>query len=286
MKTAIVTDSNSGIFGSEARALGIHVVPMPIIIDGHTFYENENLTAGDFYDALISGRDTGSSQPSPASLFDIWDVALQDADELVYIPMSSGLSGSCNTATALSDEYENKVQVVDNHRISVTLRGAVDYACKLAAEGKSALEIKEILEEDSRRSSIYLAVETLKYFKKTGRITPATALIGDILSIKPILYSDGDTFEAVAKVRGLSKARQALIDMIKRDRKEKFKDYPDKDIWIMGSGSFVDKADAESWLKEVTEAFPGYDIMYDPLSLSIACHTGPNAFGAGIMLKH
>ncbi|MCR5209196.1 MAG: DegV family protein [Lachnospiraceae bacterium] len=286
MKTAVVTDSNSGIFGPEARALGIHVVPMPIIIEGHTFFENENLKPGDFYDALISGRETGSSQPSPASLFDIWDVALQNADELIYIPMSSGLSGSCNTALALSDEYEGRVCVADNHRISVTLRGAVDHAVKLAAEGKSALEIKQALEEDAKNSSIYLTVETLKFFKKTGRITPATALIGDILSIKPVLYSDGDTFEAVAKVRGTAKARQSLIDMIKHDRENKFADHDDKDIWIMGAGSFVDQADAESWRLEVTKAFPGYDIMYDPLSLSIACHTGPNAFGAGIMLKH
>lgn len=284
MKTAVVTDSNSGIFGDEAREMGIHVIPMPVIIDDHTYFENEDITHAAFFDALMGNRNVTSSQPSPGSIMDVWEMVLDSADEVIYLPMSSGLSGSYQTAAMLAEEYDGRVAVADNHRISVTLRQSVMQACKLAAEGKSAEEIKTKLEEDAFKSCIYLTVETLQYFKRTGRVTPAAAALGDLLGIKPVLVTRGDKFDTYQKVRGLEKARQGVIDALKKERETAFASYKDEELYIGCAGSFLHEEESEKWKERVAEAFPGSKVYYDPLSLSVACHTGPNAAGAGISL--
>ncbi len=284
MKTAVVTDSNSGIFGDEARELGIHVIPMPIIIDDHTYFENEDITHAQFFEALMGNRNVSSSQPSPGSIMDVWELVLDSADEVIYIPMSSGLSGSYQSAAMLAEDYDGRVAVADNHRISVTLRASVLQAVRLAKEGKSAAEIKAKLEEDAYKSCVYLTVETLQYFKRTGRVTPAAAAIGDLLGIKPVLQTHGDKFDTYQKVRGLGKARQGVIDAVKKERETVFAQYKAEDLYIGCAGSFLDEAEAEKWKAQIAAEFPGSTVYYDPLSLSVSCHTGPNAAGAGISL--
>ncbi|MBR3307127.1 MAG: DegV family protein [Lachnospiraceae bacterium] len=284
MKTAVVTDSNSGIFGEEARRMGIHVVPMPVIIDDHTYYENEDITPEQFFDALMNGRKVSSSQPSPGSIMDLWELVLDSAEQLIYIPMSSGLSGSCQSALMLAEDYDGCVEVADNHRISVTQRQSVALACRLAGEGASAAEIKKRLEDDAYKSCVYLTVESLEYFKRTGRITPAAAMLGGILNIKPVLVTRGEQFDTHQKLRGIEKARAAVISSIKEEREKNYSSYDDSQLIIGCAGSFLDPVDAENWRKEVQEAFPGIETFYDMLSLSVACHTGPNAAGAGIAL--
>ena len=284
MKTAVVTDSNSGIFGDEARELGIHVIPMPVIIDDHTYFENEDITQKEFFDALIGNRKVTSSQPSPQSIMDVWELVLDSADQVIYIPMSSGLSGSYQTAAMLSEEYDGRVAVADNHRISVTLRQAVMQACKLAGDGLSADEIKTRLEEDAYKSCVFLTVETLEYFKRTGRVTPAAAALGNLLGIKPVLVTRGEKFDTYQKVRGVEKSRQGVIDALKKEVETAYANYKPEELSIYSAGSFLDPADAEKWKMQVAEAFPGYHVHYDPLSLSISCHTGPNAAGAAVAL--
>ena len=284
MKTAVVTDSNSGIFGEEARNMGIHVVPMPIIIEDHTFFENEDITHAEFFEAQMADRKVTSSQPSPGAIMDLWELVLDSADELVYIPMSSALSGSYQSAAMLADDYDGKVEVVDDHRVSVSQRQSVKLACRLAAEGMSAADIKKRLEEDAFKSCIFLTVESLEYFKRSGRITPAAAMLGGLLNIKPVLITRGDKFDTFQKIRGLEKARTAVIDAIKAEREKNFLEYDDSQIIIGCAGSFLDPADAANWQAQVQEAFPGVETYYDPLSLSVCCHTGPNAAGVGIML--
>ena len=285
MKTAVVTDSNSGIFGEEARKMGIHVVPMPIIIDEHTFYENEDITHAEFFEAQMADRKVTSSQPAPGAIMDLWELVLDSADELVYIPMSSGLSGSYQSAAMLADEYDGKVEVVNDHRISVSQRQSVRLACRLAAEGKSAAEIKKRLEDDAFKSCIFLTVESLEYFKRSGRITPAAAMLGGLLNIKPVLVTRGDKFDTFQKIRGLEKARAAVIEALKAEREKNFSAYDDSQIVIGCAGSFLNPDDAQAWHAQIQETFPGSGTYYDPLSLSVCCHTGPNAAGAGIMLN-
>ena len=285
MKTAVVTDSNSGIFGEEARSLGIHVIPMPIIIDDQTYYENEDITPATFFEAQVGGRSVGSSQPSPASIMDIWELVLESADELIYIPMSSGLSGSCQTAKVLADDYDGRVIVADNHRISVSLKQSVLRALFLAKQGLNATQIKDRLEEESYTTTIYLTVETLTYFKRSGRITPAVAALGEMLNIKPVLSTKGDAFDTYSKVRGLEKARSSLFELIKKERETTYAAYDDNEIVIPTAGSFMNEADAQAWYRRAVDYFPNNHVFYNMLSLSIACHTGPNACGLGILLN-
>lgn len=284
MKTAVVTDSNSGIFGEEARNLGIHVVPMPVIIDDHTFFENEDITHAAFFEALMADRKVTSSQPSPGAIMDLWELVLDTADEIIYIPMSCGLSGSYQSAMMLADDFDGKVEVANNRKISVSQRQSVRLACRLAAEGRSAAEIKARLEADALKSCIYLTVESLEYFKRSGRITPAAAMLGGLLNIKPVLVYRGDKFDTYQKIRGVEKSRVAVIDAIKAEREKNFSEYDDNQLIIGCAGSFLNNEDSIAWQKMVQEAVPGIETYYDPLSLSICCHTGPNAAGAGIML--
>ena len=278
-KVAIMTDTNSGIVKDEADSLGIALLPMPFIIDGENYLEGVNLTHNEFYALLDRGADVSTSQPAPGDLCDMWDKLLESGyDEIVYIPMSSGLSRSCETATSFANEYDGKVFVVNNQRISVTQRQSVLDALKLAKDGKSGAEIKEILERDKLESSIYITLDTLKYLKKGGRITAAAAAIGMVLNLKPVLQIQGEKLDAFTKVRGMKLARKAMIDAIKADIENRFLDLAKKNkLAISISYSFVDDETLKSWLDEVKEAFPTYDIYCAPLALSIGCHIGPGA---------
>ncbi len=285
MKTAVVTDSNSGIFGEEARKMGIHVVPMPVIIDEHTFYENEDITHAGFFEALLADRKVTSSQPSPGAVMDLWELVLDTADELIYIPMSSGLSGSYQSAAMLADDFDGRVEVADDHRISVSQRQSVLSACRMASEGMSAAQIKEKLEADAYKSCIYLTVESLEFFKRSGRITPAAAMLGGLLNIKPVLVTRGEKFDTFQKIRGLEKARAAVLEAAKAEREKNFSGYTDQQLLIGCAGSFLDPEDAKAWQRSVQEVFPGIETFYNDLSLSVCCHTGPNAAGVGVMLQ-
>ena len=285
MRTAVVTDSNSGIFKEEAEQLGIYVIPMPVIVEGRTCFENEDITSTEFFSAMAQNKEVSSSQPSPGVLIKKWKALLEEWDEVIYIPMSSGLSGSTQAAQVLALDFEGKVAVADNHRISVTMRQSVEMARILAQKGLDAAQIKAKLEAEGPLSSVYLTVEKLDYLKHTGRVTPTTAAIADILNIKPVLMTKGEKFETCAKVHGLVKAKHTMINAVEEDRRNLFRDYADDDIYVGVATSCVDPEDAEKWVNMMKEAMPNYHVFYNPLSLSIACHTGPNAYGVGISLK-
>ena len=278
-KVAILTDSNSGILQAEAEELGIQVVPMPFMIEGKTFYEGIDLTQEDFYKKLAENVEISTSMPEPGSVMDLWDKLLETHDEVVYIPMSSGLSSSCETAMMLAQDYDGKVQVVNNQRISVTMRQSVLEALQMTKDGKTGTEIKEYLEKDSLESSIYIAVNTLEYLKKGGRVTAAGAAIGSVLNIKPVLQIQGGKLDAYKKVRGMKAAIKAIIDGLKQDEAVRFKG---QKLLIRAAYSGDDSV-GEMWQAELQKAFPEYTIEKDPLPLSIACHTGADALGAGIM---
>lgn len=284
MNVAIVTDSNSGIFEEEGKILGVHVIPMPVILEGKTYYEGIDLTHEEFYQCLEEKREVFSFQPSPAEVLDMWDkLFLSEYDELVYIPMSSGLSGSCRTAQVLAQDYEEKVQVVDNHRISVTQRQSVLDALMLKEKGYSAKEIKKVLEQTAYESIIYVGVETLEYLKKGGRVTPAGAAMGTLLSIKPLLVISGEYLDAYAKVRGTKSCKKRLLNEMKTVADE-FHANGDE-IYVGVAGSFGRKEEHQEWMEMVNEMFSYEDVKYDPLTFSVSCHVGPGAFGMGISKK-
>ena len=282
MKTAVVTDTNSGITAELGKELGVYVVPMPVMIDGKTYYEGVNLTQEAFFQSLMSGGDITTSQPSPGDVMELWDSVLTEGyDELVYIPMSSGLSNSCASAIILAGDYEGRVQVADNHRISVTQYASILDALKLAKEGKNAFEIKKALEAAAYDASIYIAVDTLEFLKKGGRITPAAAAAGSVLNIKPILTIQGDRLDAFTKVRGTKRCRAKLIEALKNDFKERLAGEDMSKIRVGTAGSFRNVEDARAWRQEVADAFPGFEVIYGNLGCSIATHTGPEARGLG-----
>ena len=273
---AIVTDSNSGISQAEGKELGIYVIPMPCLVDGKLYYENVNITKEQFYHFMESDADLTTSQPSPGDVMDLWDKLLKEYDEIVHIPMSSGLSASCSTAMGLAQDYDGKVQVVNNQRISVTMQQSVMDAKHLAATGKSAAQIKEILEKEALESSIYLVVDTLKYLKKGGRITPAAALLGSALNLKPLLQIQGEKLDAYKKVRGMKAAKKNMLDAMKKDVEGRFADYVAKGQLKLHVAYTTDEETAKQWMEEVQNAFPDLTITrVDPLSFSITCHTGP-----------
>ena len=275
-KIAVMTDSNSGISQEEAAQLGVVVIPMPFTIDNVDYYEGINLSQAEFYELLKKGGEVTTSQPSPDSVMDAWDKALKTYDEVVYIPMSSGLSGSCQTAFMLSQEYDNRVFVVDNQRISVTLRQSVYDALNLASKGMDGAQIRDILIEDKFNSSIYIMLDILKYLKKGGRITPAAAAFGELLKIKPVLQIQGDKLDAFAKARTISSGKAIMFNAIREDAEKRFGglDPDNVDIFV----AYTDGCDVEEYLKEIEAEFPGFKVEYhDPLSLSISCHIGPGA---------
>ena len=275
-KIAIMTDSNSGITQSEAKELGITVLPMPFMIEGETYFEEISLSQTEFYNMLGEGVDISTSMPAVGDTLDTWNELLKDHDEVVYIPMSSGLSGSCHAAMMLAEDFDGKVQVVDNHRISVTMRQAVLDAITLRDRGLSAVEIKEYLEAVKSESSIYIMVDTMHYLKKGGRVTPAAAALGTLLRIKPVLSIQGEKLDLFAKARTVKNAKTIMINQIKKDFEERFHS-PDGAKMHLELAYTYDKEAAEEWKKEVQETFPGCEIHMDPLSLSVSCHIGPGA---------
>ena len=283
-KVIVVTDSNSGITPDEAKMLGVEVLPMPFYINEQMYYENIDLTQEQFYEKLAAGGDIKTSMPLVGDVTDKWDELLKENDEIVYIPMSSGLSSSCETAYMLSQDYDGKVQVVNNQRISVTMRQSVIDAKKLAEAGKNAAEIKQILEDAKFESSIYIMVDTLTYLKKGGRITPAAAALGTLLKLKPVLQIQGEKLDAFAKARTVKQAKSIMIDAMKSDFEKRFNN-PDGSQMNLEMAYTHDVAAAEAFKEEVQAAFPNNEIVMNPLSLSVSCHIGPGALAIACSKK-
>lgn len=278
MKIAVVTDSNSGITQAQAKEMGVAVLPMPFMIDGETYYEDITLTREQFYQRLKDNADIATSQPTPDSILKMWDKLLKEYDQIIHIPMSSGLSGSCSTAMMLAgeDEYEGKVFVVDNRRISVTQYQSVKDAQMLAAMGMDGTQIKKRLEKTAADSVIFITVDTLKYLKKGGRITPAAAALGTLLKIKPVLIILGEKLDSFAKARTMKQAKTMMMNAIQKELDERLHDSEYKDCHLAIAHSDNEEAALE-FKKEVEERFPDADIYLAPLSLSIACHIGPGS---------
>lgn len=280
MKPAIVTDSNSGITQAQARELGIFVLPMPVIIDGTVYYEDVDLTAHQFFQALDRRQTVTTSQPAPDDVTSLWDRVLASHDQLVYIPMSSGLSSSCAAAAALAEDYEGRVSVVNNHRISETQRSAILDALALAEAGCTGAEIRQELEQSALDSVIYIGVETLEYLRRGGRVTPAAAAIGSVLQIRPVLRIDGERLDAFAKVRGSAACQKRLLSALA----DSVAAYAAKwdDIDVAAASSCVDPAQNQLWHQTAQDAFPDYPVGYSPLAFSISSHVGPNARGLAV----
>lgn len=283
-RVVVVTDSNSGITQAEAKELGVVVMPMPFYINEEMFYEDIDLTQEQFYAKLTEGGDIKTSMPLVGDVTDKWDELLKEYDEIVYIPMSSGLSSSCETAYMLSQDYDGKVQVVNNQRISVTMRQSVLDAKAMADSGKTAEEIKDILEDEKFNSSIYIMVDTLTYLKKGGRITPAAAALGTLLKLKPVLQIQGEKLDAFAKARTVKQAKSIMIEAMKSDFEKRF-DSPDGTKMNLEMAYTFDKEAAEAFKAEVQEAFPNNEIVMNPLSLSVSCHIGPGALAIACSKK-
>lgn len=280
-KVAIAADTNCGITLEDAKELGVSLITMPFTIDGEEHFEYKTMNHTQFFEKLRTGVDVSTSMPSPADLMDLWDELLKEYDEVLYIPMSSGLSGSCQAAMGFAAEYDGRVEIVDNKRISVIMKQSVKEAKYLADTGKSAKEIKEYLENDGLNASIYVAVDTLEYLKKSGRVTAAGAAIGSVLSIKPVLQIQGGKLDAYKKVRGMNQAIKAMIEGIRSDWENRF---AGKEICIRAAYSGSDEV-KENWANALKEAFPDMEIEMDLLPISICCHTGEGAMGIGIMEK-
>lgn len=282
---AIVTDSNSGITQEQGRELGIFVIPMPFYINEKMYLEGVTLTQEEFYKRLTQDEPISTSQPNPGEVCGLWDNLLKEYDEIVHIPMSSGLSASCETAMGLARDYDGRVQVVNNQRISVTQRQSVLDAIELVKAGKTAAEIRDILEAEKFESSIYITLETLKYLKRGGRITPAAAAIGTVLNLKPVLQIQGEKLDAYSKIRGKKQAKRVMLKAMQEDMEKRFARYVEKgemclEIAYTGSGE-----EAVEFKKEVQEVFPGFEIHMAPLSLSVACHIGDGALAIACAKK-
>ena len=287
MKVAIMTDSNSGITQKEANELGIFVLPMPFTINGQEFEEDINLTQDEFYDKLMTVAEVFTSQPAAGEVTKFFDNILKEYDQIVHIPMSSGLSGSCQTALMLieEDEYKGKVYVVDSQRISVTQKWDVLDALALSKQGKDAKEIHDILMDNKLNASIYITVNTLEYLKKGGRITPAAAALGGLLKIKPILTIQGEKLDSFQKTRTMAKASKIMIDAITKDIKERIDDSEDMSNTHIMIAYTYDKDQALEFKKQVEEIFPNHEVICDPLSLSVACHIGPHSLAIAACKK-
>ena len=279
----IITDSHSSITQEEAKKLGIWVLPMPFYIDGECYLEGVNLTRKEFFAKLESGSAITTSQPSPADVCDVWDWALKEFEKVLYMPLSSGLSGSCETAMALArdEEYEGRVLVVDHGQIATPLHQLILDTLELIEKGYSAERIKEILETGKDRMMIYIGVETLEYLKRGGRVTPAAAAIGGVLNIKPVLKLETGKLDSFKKCRGFGKAKKTMIEAMKSDIETRFSDaMADGKLHLLAATS-ANEEETEAWVKEIEEAFPGMKVFCDPLSLGVSCHTGTGALGIG-----
>ena len=283
MKTAVVTDTNSGMSVKEGRERGIYVIPMPVIIDGIIYHEGIDITLEAVFGAMEEGRSVSTSQPSPGAVCETWQEAFDNGyDEVVYIPMSSGLSSSCHASGRLAEDYDGKVFVADNHRISLTLYESVLDAKSMADKGMSGSAIKERLEERSNDATIYITVDSVEHLKKSGRITKAGLALATILKIRPVLTIQGEKLDAFAKVRGKAMAEHKMLRAVADDLTA-FNDVPAKQILIGAAGTLTDKKDIEKWSDKIKEHFPDHDFLYHPLSCSIACHTGPGAYAMGFV---
>ena len=282
---AIVTDSNSGITQDKGRELGIKVIPMPFYIDEKLYLEGITLSQEEFYKRLEKDEKISTSQPGPADVCGLWDSLLKEYDEIVHIPMSSGLSASCETAMMLARDYNGKVQVVNNQRISVTQYQSVLDAIALKEAGKSAAEIKKVLEDEKMESSIYITLETLKYLKRGGRITPTAAAIGTVLNLKPVLQIQGEKLDAYAKSRGKKQARRVMLKAVKNDMETRFAEYAKRGEMCIEAAYTGNPEEAADFKKEIEETFPGYEVHMDPLTLSVACHIGQGALAVACTKK-
>lgn len=284
MSIAVVTDSNSGITQDKAKELGITVIPMPFMIDNVEYFEDITITQKDFFDKIDAGGKVVTSQPSPEVVMDVWNNLLKDYDEIVHIPMSSGLSGSCQTAKMLAEDYDGRVHVVNNQRICPTQRDSVFDAMRLAKEGKSGAEILKILEDTKFDTTIYIMVGTLDYLKRGGRITPAVATIGNLLKLKPVLAIHGEKLDAHATVRTWAQGKKNIINSIKADMEKLIKD-TNPDHYIFSIAYTKNDEEARKFAEEAKEEFPGIDFIIEPLSLSVACHIGPESVAMAITKK-
>ena len=284
-KIVVVTDSNSGITQAQAQELGIRVLPMPFMIDGETYYEEITLSRREFYQKLANNADISTSQPSPDSILKLWDELLEEYDEIVHIPMSSGLSGSCQTAAMLAQDYDGRVHVVNNQRISVTQRQSVLDAIKLTEAGKSGSEIKDMLEKDKFNSSIYIMIDTLYYLKKGGRITPAAAALGTLLKLKPVLQIQGEKLDAFAKARTINQAKTIMINAIKNDIEKRFGGVSSENPIYLQIAHTENEEAANILREELAAQFPDYPIYIDHLSLSVSCHIGPGSLAIACTKK-
>lgn len=285
----IMTDSNCGIMPSDQTAYGIHVLPMPIIIDGETFYEGINITQEDFYKKQADGSTITTSQPSPGDVTAMWDELLKSYGEVVFIPMSSGLSNTCQTALILADDepYRGKVFIVDNHRISITQALSVLDAKILADEGKTGAEIKSILESEALDATIYIAVDTLEYLKKGGRITPAAAAVGSMLRLKPVLTIQGDKLDSFAKARGMKSAFHTMLNAVKNDVSTRLASLRAQGCLKIGvANTLMEPEKLEAFKAEMQENFPDMELFYFPLTMSIGTHVGPGGLGIGAVRSH
>lgn len=287
-KVAIVTDSNSGITQAEAKELGVYVLPMPFYIDEQLYYEEISLSQEGFYQHLSDKAEISTSMPAIPDVTELWDELLKTHEGVVYIPMSSGLSSSCSTAMAMAQDYDGKVQVADNKRISVTLKQAVIEAKERSDAGWSAEEIKNYLEETAADSSIYITLDTLYYLKKGGRITPAAAALGTLLRLKPVLQIQGDKLDAYAKCRTTKAAHTTMLDAMRKDFVDRFDAGENGEgMHIMAAYTGTDDTEAKAWVQEIKEAFGGHEVTFvEPLSLSVSCHIGPGAIAIACTKKH
>ena len=286
MKIAIATDTNSGITAMEGEKLGVFVLAMPVNLEETIHYEGIDITSEQLYDAMRQHRDVSTSQPSPGQLMELWDgILAKGYDEIVYIPMSSGLSGSCQSAALFAQDYDSRVQVVDNHRISVTQKESVISALRLVEQGYDAGQIRDFLEKHAYDASIYITVDSMEYLKKGGRVTPTAATLATVLNLKPVLTIQGDKLDAFAKVRGMKLAESKMIEAIHQDRAERFKDVPESRLLIETAGTLENGELAEHWRQQVQAEFPFAKVSYANLPCSIACHVGMNSVAAVIMTE-
>ena len=283
----VATDSHSGISPAMAKQMRIKVLSMPFYVEEQCFYEEVSITRREFFEQLNADKKVSTSQPSPEAVTDFWKEMLKEYEQILYLPMSSGLSGSCATAMMLAkeEEFEGKVFVVDNGRISTPLVRAIMDAQEMIEEGLDAVKIKEVLEADKNKMSIYIAVETLEFLKKGGRISATTAALGTALNIKPILKLGTDILETYKKSRGMKKAKKEMIEAIREDLEVNFKEYHDKGEAYLLVATSADEETTSAWIEEVKDAFPGMDVLAGNLSLGICCHTGEGALGVGISCR-
>lgn len=284
MSIAIITDTNSGITVEEGKKMGIFVLPMPVLIDDTCYLEGVDIEAAQIYEAMEQERQISTSQPSPGDIVELWNSILKDGyEEIVHIPMTSGLSGSCHSAALLSKDYGGRVLVVDNHRISVTQRESVLEAKRMADAGNSAKEIKEYLEATAYQASIYLTVPSLKYLQRGGRLSSASAMLGTVLNVKPILSIQGEKIDVFSKCRGIKVCEKKMIETIRNDIAERFLDIPTEKLQVATAGTLQREEEITHWLNEVQSAFPDFQVYYAPLPCSIASHVGPDAMGIGVL---